>query len=121
VVGRKQAENAAQPAQTSQQSAPKQLHARPETGVRKTVVPSVPTERRDDVILADENAIRAAIKAVRDDSSGTNWALVSYDAPKSKTLVLVGQVRRLTRVTLASPLTLGLVRALAASASSSAT
>jgi hypothetical protein len=90
VVGRKQAENASQPAQTSAQVAPKQLHQRPETGVRKTVVPSVPTERRDDVILSDEAGIRGAIKSVRDDASGTNWALVSYDAPKSKTLVLVG-------------------------------
>jgi hypothetical protein len=53
------------------------------------VVPGVPTEKRD-VILADEEGIRNAIKNVRSDSSGKNWVLVTYDAPKSKTLVLLG-------------------------------
>jgi hypothetical protein len=53
------------------------------------VVPGVPTEKHD-IILADEEGIRNAIKNVRNDSSGLNWVLVTYDAPKSKTLVLLG-------------------------------
>jgi len=38
----------------------------------------------------NEEAVRAGIKSVRDDSNDINWALVSYDAPKSKTLTLLG-------------------------------
>jgi hypothetical protein len=60
-----------------------------ETPIKKTVVPGVPTEKRD-IILADEEGIRNAIKNVRNDSGGNNWVLVTYDAPKSKTLVLLG-------------------------------
>jgi len=36
----------------------------------------------------DEDGIRAAIKTVRTDSNDTNWVLVTYHAPQSKTLKL---------------------------------
>jgi hypothetical protein len=41
------------------------------------------------VNFEDENAIRAAIKAVRADSDPTNWCLITYTAEKSKTLKLL--------------------------------
>jgi len=38
------------------------------------------------IILKDEQAIRDAIREVRRDDSAADWCLITYDAPKSKTL-----------------------------------
>eukprot|EP00026_Physarum_polycephalum_P007315 Phypoly_transcript_07374.p1 GENE.Phypoly_transcript_07374~~Phypoly_transcript_07374.p1 ORF type:complete len:495 (+),score=73.91 Phypoly_transcript_07374:131-1615(+) len=38
----------------------------------------------------DESAVRNAIKDVRSDTTETNWALITYEGPKSQTLVLAG-------------------------------
>lgn len=38
----------------------------------------------------DEEKIYGALKTVRDDKAGVNWVLVGYDAPRSKTLTLIG-------------------------------
>jgi len=43
------------------------------------------------VTLGDEETIRSFIQAVRRDDDPTNWCLVTYDAPKSSTLILLGK------------------------------
>jgi hypothetical protein len=63
-----------------------------------SVSTSVPAKRNTpgsnsdkiDLGFDNEETVRGGIKQVRDDNSGINWALVSYDAPRSKTLTLVG-------------------------------
>jgi hypothetical protein len=42
------------------------------------------------VNFTDEKALRAAIADVRNDGTGTNWVLASYDAPNSNNVVLLG-------------------------------
>eukprot|EP01113_Clastostelium_recurvatum_P039131 TRINITY_DN593_c0_g1_i2.p1 TRINITY_DN593_c0_g1~~TRINITY_DN593_c0_g1_i2.p1 ORF type:complete len:535 (-),score=200.03 TRINITY_DN593_c0_g1_i2:99-1625(-) len=42
------------------------------------------------VTVQNESAVKAAIADVRNDSTPTDWILLSYESPKSSTLVLVG-------------------------------
>jgi len=42
------------------------------------------------VEFIDEEGIKQAIQDVRNDSTDTNWVLITYDAPQSKTLNLAG-------------------------------
>jgi len=78
-----------QPQTTTSQPKLHQFNQKQEREIKKTIVPSVPTEKRD-VNFANEEAIKAAIKSVRLDSANVNWCLITYDAPKSKTLTLLG-------------------------------
>jgi len=63
---------------TTPRNEPKDTHG----GVVKTI------EKIVDFI--DEAGIRQAIQDVRNDNTETNWVLITYDAPQSKTLRLVG-------------------------------
>lgn len=42
------------------------------------------------IVWGDEGAVRAALNDVRSDASSTDWALITYEGPKSQTLVLAG-------------------------------
>jgi hypothetical protein len=48
------------------------------------------TDNNMSVQWGDESAVRNAIKDVRSDTTDTNWALITYEGPKSQTLVLSG-------------------------------
>jgi hypothetical protein len=62
------------------------------TGSTSSVkVANIPKSPGENVIkYVDENAIRDAIKDVRNDSTPTNWVLVGYEGKKGNTLVLLG-------------------------------
>jgi len=49
------------------------------------------TQTSQGVLLKDEESVRAFIKSVRDDSDSTDWCLLTYDAPKSNTLVTLAK------------------------------
>lgn len=49
------------------------------------------SQQSSGVRFADEQEVRAALQDVRSDTTDTNWALVTYDAPQSNTLVLLGK------------------------------
>eukprot|EP01120_Amphizonella_sp_Union-15-10_P013757 TRINITY_DN6474_c0_g1_i1.p1 TRINITY_DN6474_c0_g1~~TRINITY_DN6474_c0_g1_i1.p1 ORF type:complete len:530 (+),score=95.95 TRINITY_DN6474_c0_g1_i1:51-1592(+) len=44
-----------------------------------------------EILFEDEQAIRTAIQSVRRDDDDTNWCVVTYNAPKSKTLKLLAK------------------------------
>jgi len=46
---------------------------------------------KDSVVLKDEESCRGFIKSVRDDSDPTDWCLLTYDAPKSNTLITLAK------------------------------
>lgn len=63
---------------------------------KRTVVnraPAASTGAADNglgLLFDNEETVRGGLKSVRDDSSDINWCIVSYDAPRSKTLTLAG-------------------------------
>uniref|UniRef100_A0A6B2L1Y6 Coactosin n=1 Tax=Arcella intermedia TaxID=1963864 RepID=A0A6B2L1Y6_9EUKA len=80
-----QEQRVAQPRAQVQQQA--QQAPRPAQQPRQQ--PSGPVKSESKVIeLINESEIRQAIADVRNDASETNWVLVTYDAPQSKTLKL---------------------------------
>lgn len=42
-------------------------------------------DNKDALLFDNEETVRGGLKSVRDDNSGVNWCIVSYDAPRSKT------------------------------------
>jgi len=50
----------------------------------------VPKQPTDNVRFDDESGIKRAIQDVRNDSTPTNWVLLTYDGPNSSTITLAG-------------------------------
>jgi len=49
------------------------------------------TSTKESVSLKDEESVKSFIRAVRDDTDPTDWCLITYDAPKSNSLVALAK------------------------------
>lgn len=68
--------------------------AAPAAAPKRAVTPRNPSmsagDNKDALLFDNEETVRGGLKSVRDDSNDINWAIVTYDAPRSKTLTLAG-------------------------------
>jgi hypothetical protein len=76
------------PAATTPAAASAPAKRTPTTTPRSTSVSAA--DNKDALLFDNEENVRGGIKSVRDDSNDTNWCIISYDAPRSKTLTLAG-------------------------------
>jgi hypothetical protein len=74
--------------QQPQQEKPKTATASPASAPKKEAAGAIPKAASSMVAFADEDALRAAIKAVRADNDATDWMLMGYEG-NTNTLKLV--------------------------------
>jgi len=58
---------------------------------RLSIRKSVSGSKESSVVMKDEESIREYIQSVRRDDDPTDWCLITYDAPKSNTLVTLAK------------------------------
>jgi len=81
--------------QTNNQTTETQPKPKPQTQSqnrpKRTISIGNKSTKDNSVVLKDEESIRGFIKSVRDDDDPTDWCLLTYDAPKSNTLVTLAK------------------------------